>query len=73
VSRDHYRELTDELNIGYEEEHMKMIETPNVEQRAGFDLIMNHVEKLFMILTPYIMTLERGDPSEGILSMKETR
>jgi hypothetical protein len=45
VSRDHYRELTDELNIGYEEEHLKMIETLNVEQRAGFDLIMNHVEK----------------------------
>jgi len=45
VSRDHYRELTDELNIGYEEEHLKMIQTMNVEQRAGFDLIMNHVEK----------------------------
>ena len=45
MSRDHYRELTEELNIGYEEEHLKMIETLNVEQRARFDLIMNHVEK----------------------------
>ena len=43
--RDHYRELTEELNIGYEEEHLKMIETLNIEQRAGFDLIMNHVDK----------------------------
>jgi hypothetical protein len=33
------------LNIGYEEEHLKMIETLNVEQRVAFDLIMNHVEK----------------------------
>jgi hypothetical protein len=45
MSRDHYRELTEELNIGYEEEHLKMIETVNVEQRVAFDLIMNHVEK----------------------------
>ena len=45
MSRDYYRELTEELNIGYEEEHLKMIETLNVEQRAGFDLIMNHVDK----------------------------
>ena len=45
MSRDHYRELTEELNIGYEEEHLKMIETLNIEQRAGFDLIMNHVDK----------------------------
>nr|AWA44708.1 hypothetical protein SS29K18_000003 [Saccharum spontaneum] len=45
VSRDYYRELTEELNIGYEEEHLKMIETLNVEQRAGFNLIMNHVDK----------------------------
>ena len=45
MSRDHYRELTKELNIGYEEEHLKMIQTLNAEQIAGFDLIMNHVEK----------------------------
>jgi hypothetical protein len=45
MSRDHYRDLTEELNIGYEEEHLKMIQTLNAEQRAGFDLIMNHVEK----------------------------
>jgi len=45
VLRDHYRELTEELNIGYKEEHLKMIETLNIEQRVGFDLIMNHVEK----------------------------
>ena len=45
MSRDHYRELTEELNIRYEEEHLKMIQTLNVEQRAGFDLIMNRVEK----------------------------
>jgi predicted RND superfamily exporter protein len=45
MSTDHYRELTEELNIGYEEEHLKIIEIMNAEQRAGFDLIMNHVEK----------------------------
>ena len=46
MSRDHYRELiTEELNIGYEEEHLKMIQTLNVEQRAEFYLIMNHVGK----------------------------
>jgi hypothetical protein len=45
VSRDYYREFTEELNIGYEEEHLKMIETLNVEQRVGFDLITNHVDK----------------------------
>jgi hypothetical protein len=45
MSRDHYRELIEELNIGYGEEHLKMIQTLNAEQRAGFDLIMNHVEK----------------------------
>jgi bifunctional ADP-heptose synthase (sugar kinase/adenylyltransferase) len=33
------------LNIGYEEEHLKMIQTMNAEQRARLDLIMNHVEK----------------------------
>ena len=33
------------MNIGYKEEHLKMIETLNIEQRVGFDLIMNHVEK----------------------------
>ena len=44
MSRDHYRELIEELNIGYEE-HQNMIETMNAEQRARFDLIMNHVEK----------------------------
>ena len=44
MSRDHYRELIEELNIGCEE-HLKMIQTLNAEQRAGFDLIMNHVEK----------------------------
>jgi hypothetical protein len=33
------------LNIGYEEEHLKMIETLNGEHRARFDLIMNYVEK----------------------------
>jgi hypothetical protein len=31
MSRDHYRELTKELNIGYEEEHLKMIQTLNAE------------------------------------------
>jgi hypothetical protein len=45
MSRDHYRELTKELNIGYEEERLKMIQILNAEQRAGFDLIMNYVEK----------------------------
>jgi DNA replication protein DnaC len=45
MSTDHCRELTEELNIGYEEEHLKIIEIMNAEQRAGFDLIMNHVEK----------------------------
>jgi len=45
VSRDHYREFIDQLNIGYEEEHLKMIQTLNVKQRARFSLIMNRVGK----------------------------
>ena len=45
MSRDHYRELIEELNIGYKEEHLKMVQTLNVEQKAEFDLIMNHVNK----------------------------
>ena len=45
MSRGHYRELTKELNIGYKEEYLKMIQTLNVEQRAGFSLIMNRVGK----------------------------
>ena len=45
MSRDHYRKLTEELNIGYKEEHLKMIQTLNVKQRARFSLIMNRVGK----------------------------
>ena len=45
MSRDHYRELIEKLNIGHEEEYLKMIQTLNAEQRVGFNLIMNHVEK----------------------------
>ncbi|RCV18669.1 hypothetical protein SETIT_3G320800v2 [Setaria italica] len=33
-TRDHYRELIEEQNLGYEEEHLVIIDTLNVEQRA---------------------------------------
>ncbi|RCV06716.1 hypothetical protein SETIT_1G185800v2 [Setaria italica] len=34
-TRDHYRELTEEQNLGFGEEHLKIINTLNAEQRAG--------------------------------------
>lgn len=42
-SRDYYRELTEEQNLGFDEDHLKIIDTLNTEQRAGFDEILNHV------------------------------
>ncbi|RCV37930.1 hypothetical protein SETIT_8G102700v2 [Setaria italica] len=36
-TRDHYRELTEEQNLGYEAEHLAIIDTLNAEQRAGFE------------------------------------
>ncbi|XP_022683638.1 uncharacterized protein LOC111257809 [Setaria italica] len=44
-SRDHYRELTEEQNLDYEEEHLKIIDTLNAEQRVGFEEILEHVMK----------------------------
>ncbi|WVZ57135.1 hypothetical protein U9M48_007562 [Paspalum notatum var. saurae] len=42
-TRDHYRDLTKELKVGYEEEHLKLVDTLNSEQRVGFDEILDHV------------------------------
>ncbi|WVZ49677.1 hypothetical protein U9M48_001014, partial [Paspalum notatum var. saurae] len=43
AARDYYRELNEEIKIGFEEEDLKIIETLNREQRAGYDDIMDHV------------------------------
>ena len=64
MSRYHYRELTEELNIEYEEEHPKMIETLNVEQRAVFDLIMNHVEK--KVGQVFFLLMDQEEPARHI-------
>ena len=34
-----------EQNIGFDEEHLKIIDTLNAEQRAGFEEILDHVMK----------------------------
>jgi len=39
-SRDHYRELTKEQNLGFDEEHLKIIDTLNAKQRAAFEEIL---------------------------------
>jgi hypothetical protein len=44
-SRDHYRELTEELNLGFDEDHLKIVDMLNAEQMAGYDEIFNHVLK----------------------------
>lgn len=44
-SRDHYRELTEQLKLGFDEEHLNIIGTLNAEQRAGFEEILDHVMK----------------------------
>jgi hypothetical protein len=44
-TKDHYRELTEEENLGYEEEHLAIIDTLNAEQSAAFDEILHHVIK----------------------------
>jgi ATP-dependent DNA helicase PIF1 len=44
-TRDHYRELTEEQKLGYEEEHLSIIGTLNAEQSACFEEIMDHVMK----------------------------
>ncbi|TVU14363.1 hypothetical protein EJB05_37826, partial [Eragrostis curvula] len=41
--RDHYRELNEEYALGFDEDHLKIVEALNAEQRAGFDEIMDHV------------------------------
>ncbi|WVZ78326.1 hypothetical protein U9M48_026061 [Paspalum notatum var. saurae] len=43
ATRDYYRELNEELNIGFEEKDLKIIDTLNTEKRAGFDDILDHV------------------------------
>jgi hypothetical protein len=37
--------LTEEENLGYEEEHLAIIDTLNAEQSASFDEILHHVIK----------------------------
>ena len=44
-SRDHYRELTEEQNLGFDEDHLKIVDTLNVEQMAGYEEILDHVLK----------------------------
>jgi hypothetical protein len=39
LSRDYYRELTEELKFGFDKDHLKIIDTLNVKQRAAFDEI----------------------------------
>ena len=43
--RDHYRELTEEQNLGFDEDHLKIVDTLNVEQMAGCEEILDHVLK----------------------------
>ncbi|WVZ69849.1 hypothetical protein U9M48_018572 [Paspalum notatum var. saurae] len=42
-SRDYYRELNEELKIGFDEEDLKIVDSLNAGQRMGFDEIMDHV------------------------------
>ena len=43
TTRDHYRELTEERKIGVRDKDLKLIETLNLDQRAGFTKILDHV------------------------------
>jgi hypothetical protein len=40
-TRDRYRELTEEQNLGCEEEHLAIIVTLNAEQSAAFNEILS--------------------------------
>ena len=44
-SRDHYRKLTEEQNLGFDEDHLKIIDTLNAEQMASYEEILGHVLK----------------------------
>jgi len=44
-SRDHYRELTEEHNLGFDEDHLKIVDTLNAKQMAGYEKILDHVLK----------------------------
>jgi len=44
-SRDHYRELTEEQNLGFDEDHLKTVDTLNAKQMAGYEEILDHVLK----------------------------
>jgi len=44
-SRDHYRELTKEQNLGFDEDHLKIVEILNVEQMTSYEKILDHVLK----------------------------
>ena len=43
LSRDYYREFTEEMKVGFDKDHLKLIDTLNVQQRAAFDEILDHV------------------------------
>ena len=43
TSRDYYRELTEERNIGFQKEDLKLIDTLNAEQMAEYNEILDHV------------------------------
>ena len=45
LSRDHYRELTEEQNLGFDEDHLKIVDTLNAKQMAGYEEILDHVLK----------------------------
>jgi len=47
--RDHYRELTEEQNLGFDEDHLKIVETLNAEQMAGYEEILDHVQELHLL------------------------
>ena len=43
-SRDHYRELiTEEQNLGFDKDDLKIVDTLNAEQIAGYEEILDHV------------------------------
>ena len=44
-SRDHYRELTEEQNPEFDEDHLKIIQTLNAEQMTSYEEILDHVLK----------------------------
>ena len=43
MSRDYYRELTDERNLGFQEEDLKLIDILHAEKMAGYNGILDHV------------------------------